>query len=199
MAKAKTLNSEQFQQVLDYVATTSRHPVRDCVVLLLSFKGGLRAAEIAGLDWENVTDAFGAIRKDAFEIPPYIAKKGHGREVPMHPDLYEGLCLLRDELGPELSKPTAPIIRSIHRVNASGRVSPNAMQRYIGRLYDTMGLTGCSSHSGRRSFITTAARVAGQHDCSLRDVQAIVGHAYINTTQGYVEPSERIRSLVEAL
>jgi integrase/recombinase XerD len=195
--QAKTLTAEQVSKVLAYVWARSAHPLRDVLVVLLSFKAGLRVAEIAGLRWRDVTDAFGELRDDAIQVPDNIAKKGSGRTIPMHPLIHAALLWLR--LGTENAawlKPNEPIIRSI---NNMGPIKPNSLQRYIGRLYATLGLQGCSSHSGRRSFLTQAARVANAHGCSLRDVQRLAGHKDIETTERYVEASATIRDLVVSI
>ena len=53
--------------------------------------------------------------------------------------------------------------------------------------YRDLGFSGCSSHSGRRTFVTNAARKISTVGGSLRDVQALAGHANLATTQRYIE------------
>ena len=57
------------------------------------------------------------------------------------------------------------------------------------RWYETLGFHGCSSHSGRRTFITNAARKISTVDGSLRDVRMLAGHSNLRTTQRYIEPN----------
>ena len=61
------------------------------------------------------------------------------------------------------------------------------MQLWFHRLYTSLGLAGCSSHSGRRTFITRAARKVSEAGGSLRDVQQLAGHASLAMTQRYIE------------
>jgi integrase/recombinase XerD len=58
---------------------------------------------------------------------------------------------------------------------------------WFNRAFQTIGLKGCSSHSGRRTFITRAARVVHHAGGSLRDVQLLAGHRSILTTQQYID------------
>ena len=58
--------------------------------------------------------------------------------------------------------------------------------------YRTLGFSGCSSHSGRRTFITGAARKITRVGGSLRGVQMWAGHAALSTTQHYIEVIMRV-------
>ncbi len=65
----------------------------------------------------------------------------------------------------------------------------NSVAHWFKRYYASLGFDGCSSHSGRRTFITGAARRVSEAGGSLRDVQQLAGHASLQTTQRYVEGS----------
>jgi len=66
--------------------------------------------------------------------------------------------------------------------------------------YRMLGFQGASSHSGRRTFITNAARRISTVGGSLRDVQLLAGHSALSTTQRYIEGSEEAkRRVVELL
>ena len=56
-------------------------------------------------------------------------------------------------------------------------------------LYRDLGFKGASSHSGRRTFITKAAKRCIEGGGSLRDVQQLAGHSSLATTQRYIEGS----------
>jgi integrase/recombinase XerD len=63
------------------------------------------------------------------------------------------------------------------------------------RWYRHLGFSGCSSHSGRRTFITNAARKISTAGGSLKDVQELAGHSNLRTTQRYIDanPDAQVR------
>ena len=76
-------------------------------------------------------------------------------------------------------------------------MSAQTVQRWFARHYQALGFVGCSSHSGRRTFITRGARKVVEVGGSLRDVQQLAGHATLATTQRYIEgDSDAKRKLV---
>src|SRR5271154_4736415 len=95
--QAKTLSPRELCGLLDLVSH-SRHPVRDRVMVLLSFKAGLRAKEIAALTWSMVLDAEGGIA-EVIALPNNASKgRGGGGTIPMHTDLVRALQALRARL-----------------------------------------------------------------------------------------------------
>jgi integrase len=178
--QAKVLSATQQRLAVRSVAR-HRYSERDCVLLLLSLKAGLRAGEIAQLTWPMVLDAEGRVG-DSIELADRAAKMRSGRTIPLNPALRAALVLLRnDRSSTDL---TGPIIRSERR---SSGMTAGSVVNWFAALYRKLGFTGCSSHSGRRTFITKAARVVTQCGGSLRDVQQLAGHRSIEQTQAYIE------------
>ncbi len=156
----------------------SRWPRRNRVIALLSVHAGLRACEIARLEWRMVLTARGDVAA-VLELPGWAAKKGGGRRIPLHPELRRALKLLAAE-AVSLDGPVIPSERG-------GRMTARSIVNWFRITYASIGLTGCSSHSGRRTFITQAARLVHKAGGSLRDVQELAGHRSLKTTQGYID------------
>jgi integrase len=87
--QAKILSQDNWDDLLIFASTT-RHCVRNRLIVLLSVKAGLRAAEIANLAWEMVLTPAADIGP-AIELHDRAAKKSGGRLIPIHPDLGEAL------------------------------------------------------------------------------------------------------------
>jgi integrase/recombinase XerD len=164
----------------------TRYPLRDRAMFLLSVKAGLRAGEIANLSWAMVTDPLAEIAK-SIELPNSASKGKSGRTIPMHKELKAALIELKQERG-DRAMPDKAVIHS-ERAGMIGGMSGNAIAVKFHRLYSGLGFDGCSSHSGRRTFITRAAKLIPLAGGSLRDVQEIAGHASLATTQRYIQGS----------
>jgi len=138
---------------------------------LLAACAGLRCCELAGLDREDVT-----------EKELWVRGKGDKeRAIPTHPLIW---AEVRDLDGPLA-------------VRRDGRP---AGRRYISArgneyLHDVLGVS-TNVHHLRRWFGTAA--YAESHD--IRAVQELLGHAHVNTTEGYVDTAtESMEAAVAAL
>lgn len=176
--QAKPLSKGQIETVLGYFAKT-RHPIRSRLVFLLSIKAGLRAREIALLTWRTVTDAQGDIGQ-AIVLQDEASKGRSGRIIPMNEELRRVLIDWRQAV------PTMPDGRIIG-TERSKQTSPQVVVNMFAQWYERIGFDGCSTHSGRRTFIKNAARKISLFGGSLRDVQLLGGHSSLRVTQRYIE------------
>jgi integrase len=187
--QAKILSDEQTTSLL-VLASATRNPHRNKLIVLLSLKAGLRAGEIAKLTWDMVLGPTGEIGS-VIELRDCAAKKKSGRLIPIHPSLRTGLAAWR-----KVTTGTGPVIRS----ERGGPMTPVSIVNWFAIAYRSVGLEGCSSHSGRRTFITRAARLVHKAGGSLRDVQLLAGHRSIQTTQRYIDgDSDAQRKLVSMI
>lgn len=186
--QAKTLNQKQIKFVLEYLRN-GRNALRNQVVFLLSVKAGLRAKEIANLKWEMVMNSDGSLSNEIGLVN--VASKGiSGRKIPINKILKSKLAELfvaADYVSSETSN------SFVIRTERSNGTSPQVIVNMFSKWYNDLGLVGCSSHSGRRTFITNAARKIATVNGSLRDVQYLAGHSSLQTTERYIEYSEQAR------
>jgi integrase/recombinase XerD len=152
-------------------------------------KAGLRAGEIAKLTWDMVLDPTGEIG-NVIELHDSAAKKRSGRLIPIHPSLRATLADWS-----KMSDCSGPIVRS----ERGDAMRPGSIVNWFAAAYREVRLDGCSSHSGRRTFITRAARLVHKAGGSLRDVQLLAGHRSIQTTQGYIDGDTDVQRKLVAM
>ena len=179
--QAKVLSSHE-QSVVKEHLQKMRHSKKDLVMFFLSVKAGLRAKEIANLTWEMVCTPAGDLG-DMIKLPNSASKgKYSGREIPLNKDLKEALEELRSEDANGIQMSDF-VIKS----ERGKQMAAHSIVCFFRSLYQKCGLTGCSSHSGRRTFITNAARKVSIVGGSLKDVQELAGHSTLGMTQRYID------------
>jgi integrase/recombinase XerD len=146
-------------------------------LLALGAFAGLRAAEIAGLDWSEVyiTGAEPVIR--------VVGKGSKERIVDASPTLVRILLALPDRRG--------PVIR--RRDGQPGHNRPERISQAAGRYLRTYGITG-PLHTCRHRAGTIVCRLGG-----VRAAQEFLGHASVATTGIYTLVARRdLRPIVVA-
>lgn len=188
--QAKTLTPTQVRAVLHYLGAT-RWPERNIAIFLLSLRAGLRSKEIASITWGMVTDAEGHLM-DCIHLTDSATKGSSGGIIPMAAELQAALKTLQIASPPDSSSDR--IIQTSRSKITSAQVIINMFRHW----YSELGFVGCSSHSGRRTFITRAAKNIGRFGGSLRDVQALARHRSLAMTQRYIEiDTEAMRKVVD--
>ena len=189
--QAKILSHREIGQVLAHIKG-SRYPHRNQVMFLLSVKAGLRAKEISHLTWSMVTDASGRVG-DALQLPDNSSKGKSGRVIPLNAQLQKSLMALHKIVSPTSEQ----YIISSER---AAKMLPCNISHWFREVFNALRLEGCSSHSGRRTFVTNAAKKIIGVGGSLRDVQQLAGHTSLQMTQSYIEgDSDAKRKVVQLI
>ncbi len=166
IAKAIDVVAEDSATDVDWIRS------RDTAVLLLLYGAGLRISEALGLPLEDAPTP----GRDVLRI---TGKGGKERLVPILPAIqaavarYLALCPFPLERG-------EPIFRGAK----GGPLSPRIIQLLMERLRGALGLPETATpHALRHSFATHLL----SSGADLRQIQELLGHASLSTTQVYTE------------
>lgn len=208
MPQAATLKPGQIRHLLRVTTVTSRHPERDCLVLLLSITCGMRVSEIAQIEVQDVLFPSGAIRPEV-SLRAAITKGCRQRLIYLtHPQTIaalEAYLAYRIERGWRMDSTTdryrgmksdSQLILTLkgqkfymntkRRINEAGEqvdyLACDSLQAHVTRLYKDAGIRGGSSHSGRRTFADGILRKTSD----IAVVQQLLGHADIDQTRIYL-------------
>lgn len=194
--QSKILNKSQIEMVSNYLRS-KRNGLRNQTIFLLSVKSGLRSKEISNLKWSEVCGSDGEV-SDYINLTNNTSKGKSGRTIPLNKEVKNNLIeLLKDQKkfrNFDIGKST--VVRTERSISTSPQSIVNMFQRW----YRNLGLVGCSSHSGRRTFVTETSKKISLVGGSLKDIQMMVGHKSLQTTQRYIEgDSESQRKVVELI
>ena len=181
-ATGKTLTISQLEQVLNSIEHT-RHSSRDRAMILLSFWSGMRVGEIAALKISDVISIEGVLH-DEIRLSPEQTKGNNYRTVMIGSRLCNELQVYTLKL--DLINKNAPLFTS-QKTNT--HFNSNSLSQKFKRIFDKAGISGATSHSGRRTFITYLANKG----VSVRELQSLAGHKSIVTTQLYIDVNDEMK------
>ncbi|MDA8285617.1 MAG: tyrosine-type recombinase/integrase [Actinomycetota bacterium] len=149
---------------------------RDRAILAFYISTGARAAELLGVTCDRV---------DIGQQLIGVHRKGSGalQWLPASPDAFVWLQLYRQGVPGRSWVGTAPLWLTLRRPYRP--LNYAAMRAVLGRANASLG-TNWTLHDLRH---TAAHRMVADPRLSLVDVQWVLGHAHITTTQLYTEPS----------
>jgi integrase/recombinase XerD len=161
---------------------------------MLSYLAGLRACEIAAL---KVSDVITELEAGCWEVSSEVVLKSSqtkGKKAQtvvlstqLRKEIADYFKLIRDK-----TRRDASLIGS----QKTGSFTSQTIQNLFRILYHSAGIANASSHSGRRTFITTLS----ERGVSVRVIQELARHSSLSTTQRYIDVSvDKLRAAVEGL
>lgn len=209
--RARILTRAEFNHVFK-VASLTRDPERNQLLLCLSHALGLRVSEMARLTVRDVLFPTGRIR-DELTLRAEITKYNRTRTVPISSkrligalDIYlEHRITLGIGAVPQESAayrglaPDLPLIFSergtgFALIGKKRLLETGVIETYLAcdpledlfrRLYRSAGLRGASSHSGRRAYATRLM----ESGVDIETISHLLGHAELDYTMPYLEVS----------
>ena len=136
------------------------------------------------VEWNMIVDPEGNMG-NSINLLDRVSKGNSGRVIPLNKELKDKLTTLYEieKINKDFDIYTSKVVRTERSIKSSPQSIVNLFQRW----YLDMGFIGCSSHSGRRTFITNLSKKLSIVGGTLRDVQGLVGHKNLQTTQRYIE------------
>ena len=179
--QAKTLTSVDIRRILDFIAL-KKHAARNRAMFLVTLYAGLRVGEVASLRYMDVLDADNEVR-DEIRLDANVTKGNIARTVFVN-------AKLRKELKYYISvTPYTNLADKLFYTQKNEGFTANTLTQFFYYLYRSANIDGATSHSGRRTFITTLANKG----VSVRLLASLVGHKNISTTQFYIDVNDDMK------
>jgi len=188
MAQARTLSSKELRRVLDYAATRP-HAARNRLMILMTHHAGMRVGEVAALLVGDVVNTDGTIKAEI----RLLAEQTKGRHARV---VFVGERLRREIAHYLKLNPDRPASAHLFTSQKRGSFSANTLCQTINAIYERAGLDGATSHSGRRSFLTSLSTKG----VGPRVLAALAGHRSLSSIMAYVDASDDMkRAAVELI
>jgi integrase/recombinase XerD len=199
MAQAKVLTEKEVRKVLLYIAT-KKHPIRNRAMFVVLNYTGMRVGELAALRLCDVLTKDGEIRDEIY-LSSAQTKGKKGRTVVLSDKAQAEIKAylqyrfkLKDLLAVTFTDTSRALF--ISQKDCLRGFSASTLCQHFHYMYKGAGVSGGSSHSSRRSFITNLANKG----VSARILMELAGHKSLAVTQRYIDVNpEMLRASVALL
>ena len=179
------LSAEQGKRLLLTPDGTSLRGKRDYATLAILLGCGLRRAELTALRVEDIQQ-----REEHRVIADLVGKGGHIRTIPIPDWVKAGIDVWMTAAGIK----TGTLLRSI---NKAGRIwgtgfSPKVIWGVVKQKAKDCHIQSLAPHDLRR----TCARLCHQAGGELEQIQFLLGHVSVQTTERYLGCKQRFRNAV---
>ncbi len=198
MKQARTLNDKELNLLLLYV-NTRKYAQRDRAMLLMTYWGGMRIGETAATKIKDVLASDDTIKQE-INLTAEQTKGRYSRTVVLNDKLRKEIMayLLTRFTKAELIalQYSSTKEKPLFCTQKSDGFNANTACYHFHMLYKAAGLEGCSSHSGRRSFLTELS----SKSVPLKVLMELAGHRQAQTTMRYINvTSDMKRAAVELI
>lgn len=186
MAQARVLTEKELRKVLNF-CNTQPHSARNKTMLLCTHMAGMRVGEVAALRICDVLALDGTV-KEEIALSATQTKGSKARTVLVPKKLQDELtAYLQQRFGLSnlLAVTQTDTLCALFptQKNPKRGFTANTLCQLFHKLYKDAHMSGATSHSGRRTFITKLA----DKGVGVRVLMALAGHKSIATTQRYIE------------
>ena len=191
MAQARVLTERELRKVLNF-CNAQPHSARNRTMLLCTHMAGMRVGEVAALRICDVLAADGTVMEE-IALAASQTKGSKARTVLVPKKLRDELHqYLQQRFG--LQSLVAVTYTDTQRAlfptqkNPKRGFTANTLCQLFHKIYKDAQMTGATSHSGRRTFITKLAhKGVGVHV-----LMHLAGHHSLSTTQKYISTSPTV-------
>ena len=197
MKQARTLNDKELNLLLLYV-NTRKYAERDRCMLLMTYWGGMRIGEVAATKIKDVIATDGTIKQE-INLTAEQTKGKFARTVVLNDKLRKeimGYLLTRFSKQELIAiQYSSSKEKPLFVTQKSDGFNANTACYHFHMLYKNAGLEGCSSHSGRRSFLTELS----SKSVPLKVLMELAGHRQAQTTMRYVNVTQDMKRAAVSL
>lgn len=183
MAAAKSLTTEEITTVLAHIERNA-YAQRNRIMFLLTAMAGMRVSEVAAMTVSDVQNPDGSVRSEVF-LAAHRVKHNHARTVYINTRLQQEIsAYLQSRKWIDSQQTLFPTHRGPRRA-----FTANTLAQHFFWLYRAAGIRGASSHSGRKTFLTSLS----SQGVSVFVLAALAGHRNIATTQRYITVNDDVK------